>query len=159
MSQMTIATRLGRAVPHVRLPRAGEVRIGGGATRTRVVDAAPAAGHTGFRLLCLAVVLATCAAVLLLNTARAEGSYTLSRLAAEQTTLHDKRVTLEAELSDLRSSETLAENARQLHMVPSTSTATLRLSDGSITGVASKVDGGRTITVDLPATGVAVDDD
>ena len=44
-------------------------------------------------------------------------------------------------------------------MVPSTSTATLRLSDGSITGVASKVDGNQTITVDLPATGVAVDED
>ena len=33
-----------------------------------------------------------------------------------------------------------------------------RLAD-SITGVASKVDGGRTITVDLPSTGVATGDD
>lgn len=154
MSQMTISTRLG-------LPRATQVRVGRGAAapRAQVVDAAPATSHTGFRLLCLLVVLAACAAVLLLNTARAEGSYTLARLAAEQTQLHDTRVTLEAELSDLRSAETLAENARRLKMVPSTSTATLRLSDGSITGVASKVEGTRTITVDLPATGVAVKDD
>ncbi len=155
MSQMTISTRLG-------LPRTTQVRVGRGAAaapRTRVVDAAPATSHTGFRLLCLLVVLAACAAVLMLNTMRAEGSYKLASLAAEQTKLHDTRVTLEAELSDLRSAETLAENARKLDMVPSTSTATLRLSDGSITGVASKVDGNQTITVDLPATGVAVDDD
>lgn len=165
MSQMTIAPRLGRAAaatlparltdPFGRAPGRGGGRAAG---RTKVVDAAPATAHTGFRILCLLIVVAAFTAVLLLNTARAEGSYVLSRLAAEQTTLHDTRVTLQAELDNLESAETLADNARKLKMVPSTSTATLRLSDGSITGVASKVDGNRTITVDLPSTGVATDD-
>ncbi|GGK68583.1 hypothetical protein [Ornithinimicrobium pekingense] len=151
MSQMTLAPRLGSAAPARSLSRPVTARGG----RTRVVDAAPAVAHAGFRVLCLLVVLGAFAAVLLLNTARAEGSYILSRLGSEATALHDEKVTLEAQLAHLQSAETLAESARKLDMVPSTSTATLRLSDGSITGVASKVDGGRTITVDLPSTGVA----
>ena len=167
MSQMTVAARLGRPTPSRALAHPARGLVGrpsargasarGG--RTRVVDAAPAVAHAGFRVLCLLVVLGAFASVLLLNTARAEGSYILSRLGSEATALHDQKVTLEAELANLESAETLAENARRLKMVPSTSTATLRLSDGAITGVASKVDGGRAITVDLPATGVASRDD
>jgi hypothetical protein len=144
MSQMTIAARLDRAVPR---------------TRARVVDAAPSTGNTGYRLLCVMLVALTFTAMLLLNTARAEGSYVLMRLSAENTQLHDQKVTLQAQLGDLQSAETLAASARKLDMVPSTSTATLRLSDGSITGVASKVEGDRAITGDLPATGVAVAQD
>lgn len=160
MSQMTVAARLGRPAPSRTLTRPGATRAATAHRgRTRVVSAAPAVAHAGFRLLCLLVVLGTFAAVLLLNTARAEGSYILSRLGAEATVLHDQRVTLEAELANLQSAETLAEAARALDMVPSTSTATLRLSDGAITGVASTVEDGRTITVDLPSTGVASQDD
>ena len=148
MSQMTV--RLGHAGLRPvtrRAPRATR--------RTRVQDAAPAVGHLGFIALCLVIVLATFAAVLVLNTMRAEGSYVTARLAAETTVLHDTKVTLQTELEHLESSEALAKSARKLKMVPSTSTATLRLSDGTLTGVASKVDGNRTITVDLPSTGVA----
>lgn len=150
MSQMTVATRLGL--------RPGPGMAARADRRTRVQSAAPATGHWGFMLLCLALVLGTFVSVLVLNTSRAEGSYVLSRLAMERTELHDTRVTLQAELDHLESSETLAEKARKLKMVPSTSTATLRLSDGSLTGVASKVDGGRTLTVDLPATGITPKD-
>lgn len=148
MSQMTVSTRLGLRAAPVRADR-----------RTRVLDAAPATGHPGFLVLCIALLVATFATVLLLNTHRAEGSYVLSRLAVEKTELHDTKVTLQAELERLESSESLAAEARKLKMVPSTSTATLRLSDGSVTGVASKVDGNRTLTVDLPATGVASEDE
>ncbi|MGC5583551.1 hypothetical protein [Ornithinimicrobium sp. W1665] len=173
MTQMTVGARLGRAAAPAfpgRLPGLDRVTAprgrSGGATaaialpgvrtsRTRVVDAAPASGHTAYRLLCLFVIMAAVSVVLVLNTHRAEGSYVLGRLAAEQTALHDQKVTLQAELDRLESPETLAESARRLGMVPAPSTATLRLSDGSITGVASMSDGGRTITVDLPATGVA----
>lgn len=153
MSQMTVPAGLGQVGirPASRLPVFA-------ARRTRVQDAAPAAGHFGFMILCLALVMATFSAVLVLNTARAEGSYVMSRLQGQQTELHDTLVTLQSELDGLQSSEALAEKARKLKMVPSTSTATLRLSDGSLTGVASMVDGNRTITVDLPSTGVAVTD-
>jgi hypothetical protein len=151
MSQMTVSARLGAVA--LRPPFAADrLRT---ERRTRVQSAAPAAGHTGFMVMCLLIVMATFTAVLVLNTSRAEGSYVLSRLTVEQTALHDTKVTLQAELASLESSESLAASARKLKMVPSTSTATLRLSDGSLTGVASKVDGGRTLTVDLPATGVA----
>ncbi|MDO5740555.1 MAG: hypothetical protein Q4P07_10450 [Ornithinimicrobium sp.] len=152
MSQMTVPARLGQVgIRPARLPAFA-------ARRTRVQDAAPVAGHFGFMILCLALVMATFSAVLVLNTARAEGSYVMSRLQTQQTELHDTLVTLQSELDDLQSSEALAMKARKLKMVPSTSTATLRLSDGSLTGVASMVDGNRTITVDLPSTGVAVKD-
>ncbi|WP_122260588.1 hypothetical protein [Ornithinimicrobium cerasi] len=156
MSQMTVSARLGAAVLRPPARTVDGLRTD---RRTRVQDAAPAAGHTGFMVMCLLLVMATFTAVLLLNTSRAEGSYVMSRLTVEQTALHDTKVTLQAELADLESSESLAAAARKLKMVPSTSTATLRLSDGSLTGVASKVDGGRTLTVDLPSTGVASADE
>ncbi|MFX0537360.1 hypothetical protein ACQBAT_05535 [Ornithinimicrobium sp. Y1847] len=161
MSQMTVSARLGRvsARPASLLgltgPLGGSVRAD---RRTRVQDAAPAVGHIGFMVLCLMIVVATFSAVLVLNTLRAEGSFVQSRLAAEATELHDTKVTLQSELAMHDSSEALATKARKLKMVPSTSTATLRLSDGQITGVASMVDGNRTLTVDLPSTGVATKD-
>ena len=174
MSQMTASALLGRA-PGGRgpvgrgttrtRPRGGAVAATGavglvrGERRTRVQDAAPGAGHVGFVVLCLLLVIATFSAVLLLNTMRAEGSYAMSRLNAQSTELHDTKVTLQAQLGTLESSEHLAEQARKLRMVPATSTATLHLSDGSLTGVASMVDGNRTITVDLPTTGLAEKDD
>lgn len=146
MSQMTVSARLGRA--------GARPRIG-----ARAVDAAPGASSSGFRLLCVLLVALTFTAVLLLNTVRAEGSYVLNGLSIQTTALHDQKVTLQEELADRESAESLAKQARKLKMVPSTSTATLRLSDGSITGVASKVDGGRTLTVDLPSTGIALPKD
>ena len=143
MSQMTISARLGRTAAL------------GARGRARAVDAAPTSANHGFRLLCALLVALTFTAVLLLNTVRAEGSYVLSTLEVEATALHDEKVTLADELAGKESSEHLAQAATKLKMVPSTSTATLRLSDGSLTGVASKVDGSRTLTVDLPSTGTA----
>lgn len=153
MSQMTISTRLPRALGAA--ARAGtRVR-----TRARGVDATPSRTGIAFVLLCAFVVASTFTAVLVLNTARAEGSYVQARLAVEATALHDQKVTLAEELASKQSPESLAEAAHRLKMVPSTSTATLRLSDGSITGVASKVEAGRTITVDLPSTGIPLPKD
>ncbi|MGO0576331.1 hypothetical protein [Ornithinimicrobium panacihumi] len=154
MSQMTASVLLGRAGVRP-APRAAQRSD----RRTRVQDAAPVAAHPAFLILCLLVVVAAFSAVLLLNTARAEGSYTISRLNAQVTELHDTKVTLETQLAQLESSENLAKEAKRLKMVPSTSTATLHLSGGELTGVASMVDGNRTITVDLPATGVPLPKD
>lgn len=145
MSQMTISARL---------PRAARARTG-----ARSVDAAPARTNLGFLLLCAFIVASSFTAVLVLNTARAEGSYVLSRLEVQKTALHDQKVTLAEQLADKESPESLARAAEKLEMVPSTSTATLRLSDGAITGVASKVEDGRAITVDLPSTGIPLPKD
>lgn len=149
MSQMTISARLPRALRAV----PGRARTG-----ARTVDASPRT-NIGFLLLCAFIVAVSFTAVLVLNTARAEGSYVQARLAAEQTALHDQRVTLAEELASRQSPENLAKAAAKLDMVPSTSTATLRLSDGSITGVASTVQDGRAITVDLPSTGIPLPKD
>lgn len=171
MSQMAVPARWARPATRVRPATparpARPAARGRSGTRVRsrlratVVDAAPRSGSTGFRLLCALLVALAFAAVLLLNTVRAEGSYVSGSVEAELTSLHDQKVTLQEQLADKESAEGLAKAARSLKMVPSTSTATLRLSDGTITGVASMTDGGRPITVELPSTGTALpkDDD
>lgn len=151
MSQMTISARLPRTL---RSPQGAR-----GRAKARTVDAAPARTNIGFLLLCAFLVASSFTAVLVLNTARAEGSYVQARLEVQQTALHDQKVTLAEELAGKESPESLARAAEKLKMVPSTSTATLRLSDGSITGVASTVQDGRTITVDLPSTGIPLPKD
>ncbi|GAA1142204.1 hypothetical protein [Ornithinicoccus hortensis] len=156
MSQMT-AARAPRGA--VRASRAGAARPAPGNRQTtqrprlRIVDAAPRRqGNTGFALLCIALVLGGLMAALMLNMARGEGAFTLGALTAEQTRLHDERVTLEAELSVLSSPETIAKEADKLGMVPSPSTAVLRLSDGAVLGVAAGVDGNQTFTVVTSST-------
>lgn len=151
MSQMTISARLPRTLRNTQGARAR--------TGARSVDAAPSRTNIGFLLLCAFLVASSFTAVLVLNTARAEGSYVQARLTVEQTALYDEKVTLAEDLASRQAPENLAKAAGKLGMVPSTSTATLRLSDGSITGVASKVEDGRTITVDLPATGIPLPKD
>lgn len=140
MSQMTLARTAPRAKTAPR-PRAS----------LRVVDAAPKTrSHTGFVALCITLVVLGLLSALLLNTARAESSFTLSDLRKEQTLLHDTRVTLEAELSAKRSPESLALEADRLGLVPSPSTAVLRLSDNTVLGVAASVDAEDSFTVITP---------
>ncbi|MGB3186704.1 MAG: hypothetical protein WBG36_10680 [Ornithinimicrobium sp.] len=142
MSQMTATARVA--------PRAARSRP---ASRPslRVVHAAPAAvSHLWFALVIGALVLGGLLAMLMLNMARAEGSFVLSDLRAEQEGLHAQQVTLETEVADLSSPATLAGKAERLGMVPSPSTATVRLSDSSVVGVAAVVVDGKTLTVDLP---------
>ncbi|WP_154402248.1 hypothetical protein [Ornithinimicrobium cavernae] len=141
MSQMTIA----------RATRPARARTAPQRPTLRVVDASPKVqSHTGFVVLCLALVVGGLLSALLLNTARAESSFTLSDLRAEQTRLHDTRITLEAELSQARSPETLATAATDLGLVPSPSTAVLRLSDNQVLGVAAQVDPTDSFTVVTP---------
>lgn len=142
----TMTTALGRLTRPARSTGAGAAR-------------AVSAGAGGFRLLCFLLVAAAITTVLVLNTARAENSYVQERLDAQATLLHDQKATLAEQVADRSSTQGLAEAARKLDMVPSTSTATLRLSDGSITGVASLVENGRSRTVDLPATGTGTPED
>lgn len=141
MSQMAVARTARAARPAAPRQRAA----------LRVVDAAPATrSHAGFVVLCLALVVAGLLSALLLNTARAESSFTLSDLRAQQTELHDTRVTLEAQLSEQRSPEALAAAAEDLGLVPSPSTAVLRLSDNQVLGVAAQVDPADSRTVVAP---------
>lgn len=144
MSTMTAA----RVAPRPARTSPRPARTTAQPARLRLVDAAPLQGHhTGFVLLCLALVVGGLLAALLLNTARAESSFVVSDLKVELTRLHDQRVTLEAELAAAESPDTLAKKAARMGMEPSPSTAVLRLSDGAVLGVAAGIDGNKTFTV------------
>lgn len=144
MSQMTAAVR---ATPRPTRPASVAKR-----PQLRVVDAAPASGlHIGMGAVIAMMILTSFIAALLLNTLRAEGSFDLSALQAENARLHATQVSLEAEVADLQSPATLAERAEDLGMVPSESTAVLRLSDSTVVGVAAGVVDGETYTVQMSA--------
>lgn len=146
MSQMTATAP---AAAPARLPRTPKVAS---RPRLRVVDAAPMpATHMGYGLLCAGLVVLGLLAMLVLNTARAEGSFALSSLREESTRLQAQQISLQTELLELRAPQSLAVAATDLGMVPSPSTAVLRLSDGVVLGVAAGVGAAGPFTVDLPA--------
>jgi hypothetical protein len=75
-------------------------------------------------------------ALLMLNTAMAEGSFTLHRLQSTSGELADTQGALTQAIDAQRSPANLASRATALGMVPSDSAAFLRLSDGKVLGVA-----------------------
>ncbi len=151
MSQLTLA----RDLPHGFRPRIRPGALTPRPTRLRVVNAMSRDhNHSAFALLCLALVLAGLLSALMLNMARAESSYVLGDLRGQSTELHDQRVTLQAELAGVSSPEALARQAQELGLVPSPSTAVLRLSDGRMLGVASAVDPERPFSVITHASNI-----
>lgn len=148
MSQMTATARVSSPARPLRAPKAPA------RPRLRVVDAAPMpASHMGYGLLCAGLVVVGLLLMLVLNTARAESSFVLSDLRGRSAELAARQVSLQAELVDLRSPQALSVAATKLGMVPSPSTAVLRLSDGVVLGVAAGQSDQGTFTVDLPAPG------
>jgi len=75
-------------------------------------------------------------ALLMMNTALASGIYQLKTLQGQSGTLTDQQEQLTQVVDDLRSPRNLADRAQQLGMVPAKSMAFVRISDGSIIGVA-----------------------
>lgn len=117
----------------------------------RVVQAVPTPmRHMGFALGLGALILSGLMLMLMLNIARAEGSFTLSDLREDHAALEAESVSLSSDVADLSSPATLSTKAEELGMVASPSTATLRLSDNRVLGVAALVQDGKTFTVDLP---------
>lgn len=144
MSQQTATARAAAPARPLRTPTAPA------RPRLRVVHAAPLpATHLGYGALCAALVIAGLLLMLVLNMARAEGSFALSSLQEESSQLAAEQSGLTAELTDLRSPQNLAESATDLGMMASPSTAVLRLSDGAVLGVAAGVTDGVPFTVDL----------
>jgi len=72
--------------------------------------------------------------LLLLNTALAEGSFTLSKLQREQVALTDRAQALEQGLARAKAPQRLAERARALGMVPTENPVFLNTPDGRILG-------------------------
>lgn len=114
----------------------------------RVVPAA--VGHPGnglFAALCMLLLGAGLVALLMLNTAMAEGSFTLHGLQETSGELTDTQEALTQAIDAQRSPANLARRALALGMVPSDSAAFLRLSDGKVLGVAKAATKDPTFTV------------
>ncbi len=113
------------------MPRRGQL------APLRVVPAAIRRTGSGvFAVICITLMAAGLVALLMMNTALASGIYQLKDLQAQSGTLTDQQEQLTQAVDDLRSPRNLAAKAQQLGMVPAKSMAFVRLSDGSIIGVA-----------------------
>jgi hypothetical protein len=128
MSQMTSTARVGaRALnrPITETPR------------LRVVTGAPLRhGGAAFGILCATLLAIGLIGLLLLNTALAQGSFTLHDLRTASDQLTDAQGALNQSLDASKSPANLAMRATSMGMVSAGSAAFLRLSDGKVIGVA-----------------------
>lgn len=97
----------------------------------------PGPRRAPFVLLVLAILSAGLMALLALNTALAQGSFTVGELTREKAELAEAGSSLEEALARAQSPDRLAAAARNLGMVPERDPAYIRLADGSIHGRAS----------------------
>jgi hypothetical protein len=139
MSQMTSTARVGaRALnrPDTTTPR------------LRVVTGAPLRrGSAAFGIVCAILLAAGLVGLLVLNTALAQGSFTLQKLQATSDQLSDTQVALNQSLDASKSPASLATRATGMGMVPAQSAAFLRLSDGKVIGVAKPASRGQGFNV------------
>ena len=128
MSQQTATARVASRAPARRVAPPQPLRV------------VPAAvGHPGngvFAALCMTLLCAGLVGLLMLNTAMAEGSFTLHNLQSTSGELADTQDALTQAIDAQRSPAHLATRATRLGMVPADSAAFLRLSDGKVLGVA-----------------------
>jgi len=116
--------------------------------RLRVVTGAPLRrGDAKFGVVCAVLLAAGLIGLLLLNTALAQGSFTLHDLQATSDQLTDVQDALNQAAEASRSPANLASRAASMGMVPSQSVALLRLSDGKVIGVATPAAAGTGFTV------------
>lgn len=109
-------------------------------------------GHGGFAAVC--IVLLTCGliALLLLNTALAQGSLTLGQLQRESTGLADSASNLQEQINQASASGALALKASQLGMVRSNERAYIDLAKGTVTGTASPASRNQALPIIVSAT-------
>jgi hypothetical protein len=136
-------SQLSATAAHARLGRDAARSLGrpaprrGQLDRLRVVPATiSSTGNGVFALVCMVLLAAGLVALLMMNTALASGIYQLKGLQAQSGTLTDTQEQLTQVVDGLRSPRTLADKAQALGMVPAKSMAFVRLSDGTIIGVA-----------------------
>ena len=128
MSQTSATARVAARAP---------VRRESSPQRLRVVPGGAGEPRGGlFAALCVTLLAGGLLAVLLLNTALAQGSFVLHDLQARSGELDDTQEALTQAIDAQRAPGQLARQARALGMVPADSVAFLRLSDGKILGVA-----------------------
>jgi hypothetical protein len=150
MSQMTSGARAARAI-HRPAPEKPRLRVVTGAPLER--------GGAVLMMICATLLAAGLIGVLLLNTALAQGSFTLHDLRTTSEQLTDAQGALNQSLDASKSPASLAKRASDMGMVPAQSAAFLRLSDGKVIGVAQQASPGPPLTVvgtapSAPATAV-----
>jgi hypothetical protein len=129
MSQQTATARVASRAPLRRQAPSQPLRV--------VPAALGQPGNGVFAALCMTMLVAGLVGLLMLNTAMAEGSFTLHRLQATSGELTDTQQALTQAIDAQRSPANLAARAAKMGMVPADSAAFLRLSDGKVLGVAS----------------------
>lgn len=103
----------------------------------RVVQApVPDHGRTVFVVGCLLLLVGGLLSLLLINTALAQGSFTLNDLQSRSNELGDREQALRQDIAVQGAPGRLAARAGELGMVPSDTVAFLRLPDGKVLGVA-----------------------
>jgi len=139
MSQMTSTARVSaRALnrPDTIMPR------------LRVVTGAPLRrGGAAFGIVCATLLAVGLIGLLVLNTALAQGSFTLQKLQSTSDQLNGAQDGLSQSLEISKSPANLAMRATSMGMVPAESAAFLRLSDGHVIGVAKPASSGTGFTV------------
>ena len=138
MSQMTSAARAGARPLHRPTTTTPKLRVVTGATPRR---------GAAFGIICATLLAAGLIGLLLLNTALAQGSFTLHDLRATSGQLIDTQEVLTQSLEASKSPASLAAKAAGMGMVPAQSAAFLRLSDGRVIGVARPALAGPGFTV------------
>jgi hypothetical protein len=128
MSQQTATARVASRAPARRSTRPQPLRV--------VPAAVGQPGNGVFAAACMLLLVAGLVGLLMLNTAMAEGSFTLNRLEKTSGELADTHDALTQAIDAQRSPANLAARAAKLGMVPAASAAFLRLSDGKVLGVA-----------------------
>lgn len=104
-------------------------------------------GRTLFVVSCLLLLVGGLLTLLLINTALAQGSFTIHDLQVRSGELGDREQSLRQDIDVQAAPERLATRAQALGMVPSQSPAFLRLSDGKLLGVAATAKGPQPLTV------------
>lgn len=96
--------------------------------------AAPQRAHSiaPFAWLCVSIIVAALASVLVLNTTMAEGSYETRDLKIEIAQLHQERAAALTELESNAAPSALATDAQALGMVPASSIGFITLASGSV---------------------------
>ncbi|SDO80585.1 hypothetical protein SAMN04489867_0633 [Pedococcus dokdonensis] len=139
MSQQTATARVAPRAPARRVAPPQPLRV--------VPAAVGQPGNGVFAALCMTLLCAGLVGLLMLNTAMAEGSFTLHNLQSTSGELADTQDALTQAIDAQRSPANLATRATRLGMVPADSAAFLRLSDGKVLGVAKPAKKGRGFTV------------
>lgn len=110
-------------------------------------------GNVGFTMLCIALLVAGLMSVLLLNTARAQQSYTLGSLQRQNSQYTGDIEELNTDIDALSAPQQIAQAAQKLGMGPATKVRYVEKSTGKVLGASSAAKASAPFTVEtLPTT-------